>query len=63
MYRSYQFLAEMKATSAGKLLDILPTKDVVVELLCAKFNVVHNAMIGSENYQHDHFLSRKYAVT
>jgi hypothetical protein len=35
MYRSYQFLVKVKATSTGKLVDSLPRKDAVVEL-CSK---------------------------
>jgi hypothetical protein len=35
-YRSYQFLAEVNATSTGKLLDNLPRNDAVVELYSDK---------------------------
>jgi hypothetical protein len=39
MYRSYQFLAKVKATSTGKLLDNIPRDDAVVEMCFVKFNV------------------------
>jgi hypothetical protein len=39
MYKSYQFLAKVKATSTGKLLDSLPRNDVVAYLCSGKFNV------------------------
>jgi hypothetical protein len=38
MYRSYQFLVKVTATSTGKLLDSLPRKDAVAELSSGKFN-------------------------
>jgi hypothetical protein len=41
MYRSYQFLAKVEATSTGKLLDSLPWNDVVAELCSGKFNVAY----------------------
>jgi hypothetical protein len=41
MYRSYQFLVKVKATSTGKLLDSLPRNDAVVELSSGKFNVAY----------------------
>jgi hypothetical protein len=37
VYRSYQFLAKMKATSTGKLLDSLPRNNAVAELSSGKF--------------------------
>jgi hypothetical protein len=40
IYRSYQFLAKVKATSTGKLLDSLPRNDSQAELYSCKFNVV-----------------------
>jgi hypothetical protein len=41
MYRRYQFLAKMKATSTGKLLDILPRNDAVVDLCSGTFNLAY----------------------
>jgi hypothetical protein len=41
MYRSYQFLAKLKATSTGKLLDSLPRNNAVAELSSGKFNVAY----------------------
>jgi hypothetical protein len=41
MYRSNQFLAIVKATSTGKLLDSLPRNDAVAELCSGKFNVAY----------------------
>jgi hypothetical protein len=37
--QKFQFLAKMKATSTGKLLDSLPRNDAVAELCSGKFNV------------------------
>jgi hypothetical protein len=41
MYRSYQFLAKVKVTSTGKLLDSLPKNDVVAELCSCLFIVAN----------------------
>jgi hypothetical protein len=41
MYRGYQFLVKIKATSTGKLLDSLPRKDAVAELCSDKFSVAY----------------------
>jgi hypothetical protein len=38
MYRSFQFLVKVTATSTGKLLDSLPRNDAVVELCSGEFN-------------------------
>jgi hypothetical protein len=38
MYRSYQFLAKVKATSIGKLLDSLLKNDAVTEMCAGKFH-------------------------
>jgi hypothetical protein len=39
MYRIYQILAKVKATSTGKLLDSLPMNDAVAELCPGKKSV------------------------
>jgi hypothetical protein len=40
--QKFQFLAKMKATSTGKLLDSLPRNGAVAELCCfGKFNVAY----------------------
>jgi hypothetical protein len=57
MYRSYQFLAKVKATSSGKLLDSLPWNDAVAELCSGIFNVVYcrdPAFVLEEYYQYQH---------
>jgi hypothetical protein len=41
MYRSYQFLAKVKATSTGKLPDSLSRNNAVAELCSGKFNVAY----------------------
>jgi hypothetical protein len=43
MYKSYQdqFLAKVKATSIGKLLDSLPGNEAMVELCSGKFYVAY----------------------
>jgi hypothetical protein len=41
MYRSYQFLAKMKATRTGKLLDSLPQNHAMAELCFGKLNVAY----------------------
>jgi hypothetical protein len=38
---SYQFLAKMKATSTGKLLDSLPRNNAATELCSGKSSVVY----------------------
>jgi hypothetical protein len=40
-YRSYQFLAKVKALCTGKLLDSLPRNNAVAELCSGKFNVAY----------------------
>jgi hypothetical protein len=37
--QKFQFLAKVKATSTGKLIDSLPRADAVAELCSGKFNV------------------------
>jgi hypothetical protein len=50
MYRSNQFLAKVKATRTGKLLDSLPRW-----LNCILVNSIWlTTVIRSENYQHHH---------
>jgi hypothetical protein len=39
--QKFQFLAKVKATSTGKLLDSLPRNDGVVELCSGEFNVAY----------------------
>jgi hypothetical protein len=39
--QKFQFLAKVKATSTGKLLDSLPRNDAVVELCSCEFNVAY----------------------
>jgi hypothetical protein len=39
--QKFQFLAKVKATSTGKLLDSLPRNDVMVELSSGEFNVAY----------------------
>jgi hypothetical protein len=39
--QKFQFLAKVKATSTGKLLDSLPRNNAVVELCCGEFNVAY----------------------
>jgi hypothetical protein len=39
--QKFQFLAKVKATSTGKLLDSLPRNDAVVELCSGQFNVAY----------------------
>jgi hypothetical protein len=39
-----QFLAKVKSTSTGKLLDSLPRNDTVVELCSRKYNVAYFAV-------------------
>jgi hypothetical protein len=41
MYRSYQFLAKVKATSTGKLLVSMPRNNAVAELCSGKFKVAY----------------------
>jgi hypothetical protein len=41
MYRSYQFLAKVKGTTTGKLLNSLSRNDAVAELCSGKFNVAY----------------------
>jgi hypothetical protein len=41
MYRRNQFLAKVKASSTGKLLDSLPRIDTVAELCSGKLNVAY----------------------
>jgi hypothetical protein len=41
MYRNNQFLAIVKVTSTGKLLNSLPRNDAVAELSSGKFNVAY----------------------
>jgi hypothetical protein len=41
MYRSNQFLAKVKATSTGKLLDSPPRNDAAAELCSSDFNVAY----------------------
>jgi hypothetical protein len=48
----YQSLAKVKATSAEKLFDSLPSNDAVAEMCSDKFNVAHCRENVSENYQH-----------
>jgi hypothetical protein len=51
--QKFQFLAKVKATSTGKLLDSLPRK--MRWLNCALVNSMWlTVMIGSENYHHNH---------
>jgi hypothetical protein len=38
--QKFQFLAKVKATISGKLLDTLPRNDAMVDLCSGKFNVV-----------------------
>jgi hypothetical protein len=42
MYRIYQFLAKVKATSTGKLLNSLPRNSAVAELCSGKFIVAYS---------------------
>jgi hypothetical protein len=48
--QKFQFLAKVKATRNGKLLDSLPRNDAVAELCSVEFNVWLTAVIWSENY-------------
>jgi hypothetical protein len=41
MYRNNQFLAKVKTTSIGELLDSLPRNDAVVELCSGKLDVAY----------------------
>jgi hypothetical protein len=56
LVQKFQFLAEVKATSAGKLLDSLPRDDAVVELCSGEFNVAY-CPDRSENYQYHHHIA------
>jgi hypothetical protein len=49
--QKFQFLAKVKATSTGKLLDSLPRNNAVVELVNSMWLTV---VIRNENYQHHH---------
>jgi hypothetical protein len=51
--QTFQFIAEVKATSTGKLLDSLPWK--MLWLNCALVNSMWlTVVIRCENYQHHH---------
>jgi hypothetical protein len=39
--QKFQFLAKVKETSTGKLLESLPRNDAVVELCSGEFNVAY----------------------
>jgi hypothetical protein len=41
MQRTYQFLAKVKGTTTGKLLDSLPWNDAVAKLYSSKFNAAY----------------------
>jgi hypothetical protein len=51
--QKFQFLAKVRTTSAGQLLDSLSRNDSVAELCSSKFNMV-TAVIRIENYRHKH---------
>jgi hypothetical protein len=41
MYRSYQFIAKVKVTSTGKLLDSLPRNNVFDKLCSGEFKMAY----------------------
>jgi hypothetical protein len=50
MFRSYQFLVKVKATSTGKLLDSMLRNNGVAEMCSGKFNVAYCKKIPTPNY-------------
>jgi hypothetical protein len=59
MYRSYQFLVKVMATSTGKLLDSLYMNDAVAELCSGKFNVANRRNYQQHRHQHHQVLCSK----
>jgi hypothetical protein len=57
MYRSYQFLVKVMATSTGKLLDSLYMNDAVAEQCSGKFNVANRR--NYQQHQHHQVLCSK----